>query len=663
MPGATAVVGNFLLATFGGYSAAATAAAYFVAQVFVYASTTYLLGRAVDALSPDKRSRGGLGAGSEVNYYDSGAAIRIAYGQVRTGGMETIPPITSGEDRMYLHKVLTLVGHEVDSFNSVYFDNTEIGIGAIGPVTYSQSDGAVTSGDFKDYANIRLYRGTSTDSLDRILAEASSALYYNARGCGIAKAMFRFRYHDVIYRSVPTCTVTYQGKRCYDPRLDTSPGANPTNTSYIAWTQNPALCLCDYLMAVYGGEYDAEDIDWDTVVTAANYCDGTVSVPKKGGGTETKPRYTCNGILFATDPFEDNVKTLVDSMLGRVIFRDGKWRIYAGSWQTPTFTIQKEDWISGLSIKFERGRERRFNEMHCWYVDKERGWQRMESMPRSNATFKAADGGESIPAETEQLLCTNEYEAQRKSEMLLRQSRNQITVAGRLPPKFQNIALWETGYIVFDHLGWSSKTFRVVGIDINPDGSMDCVFTEEQSTDWTDMEASEYDAPSVAELPEVNGPFLPTVYTSQMEPNAATELFTASAKSDLVITTTATDTDPSDASNPYTQIIGPTFTPDADGDITCMWTGLIEVGPAGAFYYSMRLTKVGVSVEGHEYGAVTPVTDATLIRTIPFSTSANFSVSSGVNYNVSCRITKAVGASSTVLSINSSLLRVFYRKR
>jgi hypothetical protein len=501
---AISAIANFFLAVTGAYSAAATAYALFAAKVFVYAASTYLLNRAAASMAPKSRGSG-LGQGMEINYYDSGAPIRIVYGQVRTGGMETIPPLTSGGDNAFLHKVITLAGHEVDSYNFTHFDTTTITNAQIGAVSFTGSDGKVSSGYYGDHVWLRRYRGTSTDSADRMLMAVDSSAFNNARARGIAKVAVTLKFNGDVFRSIPTMTFTYQGKRCYDPRLDTSPGANPTNTSYIAWTQNPALCLCDYLMGVYGGEYSAGDIDWDSVVTAANYCDVTVSTP-----AGSQARYTCNGVLLATDSFESNVRMLVDSMLGRIIFRDGKWRVFAGSWQTPSYTIEKSDWLEGgLSIRFEQGRQRRFNRMRCWYVDKARDWQRVECNPRYNTTYKAADGAEDIDAETEQLMCTGEHEAQRKAEFLLRQSRNQITVTGRLPPRFQNMALWDTGFIVFDHLGWSTKTFRCVGIDLNPDGSLDCVFNEEQSTDWTDMASGEYNAPSIATLPPVNDPVYP----------------------------------------------------------------------------------------------------------------------------------------------------------
>lgn len=470
-------------------------AANFIASVFVYAAAAALLNR----ISRPKRRGAGLGTGTEVNYYDSGASIRIVYGKVRVGGMETIPPQLSGDSLEKLHKVLTIAGHEVDSYTDTHFDTININNSFIGPMAFTSSDGQVTGDKFNGHAWIRRYRGTSTDSADRILCDVNSTRFGLSRAPGIAKAALTFSYNADIYKAVPTVTFTIQGKRCYDPRLDSSPGADPTNASYAAWTQNPALCLVDYLMATYGGEYSADDIDWTTVVTAANACDATVNVP---GGTQ--PRYTCNGVLMATEDFIKNVRALVDCMLGRVIFRDGKWRIYAGSWQTPTFSIQKSDWISGLSIRFEQGRRKRFNRMHCWYVDANRDWQRVECMPRSNSTYRTADGAEPIDAETEQLLCTNEYETQRKTEFLLRQSRNQITVTGRLPPRFQDVALWDTGTIVFDHFGWNSKTFRCTGMDLHEDGSMDGVFLEEQSGDWTDLDAADYNTESTATLPVTN---------------------------------------------------------------------------------------------------------------------------------------------------------------
>lgn len=511
---AIAIVANFLVAAGVGAGIAT-----FVATVFVYAATAAALNAASRALTP-KRKGSGLGSGAEINYFDTGAPIRFVYGRVRVGGMETIPPLTSGTNNRELNKLLTIAGHEVDSFNDVQFDATVINQVHIAPNNNSfvNSDGLVISGTYSGHAYIRQYRGNSlTPRYDLRF----SLLNLDAQANDIATVALTLIFNQSIYPSVPTVTVRVQGKRVYDPRLDTSPGANPDNPSYIAWSPCPALCLADYLRHPLGGGYDADEIDWTTVVTAANYCDDVVAIPSSTG-----PRYTLNGVIFATDKFIDNVKAMVDAMLGRIIFRDGKWRMYAGSWQTPTFTIPKNAWVGPLTLRVEQGREKRFNKMHCFYIDSARDYQRVECLPQSDSGYLTADG-EPLEAETEQLLCTNEYEAQRKARFLLRQSRNQISVAGTLPPAYQDIAIWDTGTIVFDFLGWSSKTFRATALSLRPDGAIDAVFTEEQSGDWTDLAGGDYNTQSVTAFPTANAttPSEPTSFSATEQING-TILFT-----------------------------------------------------------------------------------------------------------------------------------------
>lgn len=481
------------------------AIAKFAATVFVYAASSYLLNRAAKSMTPKSKTGAGV-LGQEVNYFDTGASARIVYGRVKTGGMETIPPVIHGAHNEFAHKVLTLAGHEINSFEATLFDATTISGVAnnnLGPQAWTGSDGMVLGGPYSGHAFVRYYRGTSTDSADRVLMEASSAVFNKFRGIGIAKAMVAYKWNDEVYKGLPDPTFVYQGKRCYDPALDSSPGADPTNPAFATFTSCPARCLADFLMADYGGGYQAGDIDWNTVVTAATACDALVSI---NGAVGTQPRYTCNGVLLAAGEkqFEANVKALVNSMLGRLIFTDGKWKMFAGGWKTPSFSIAKNDWISGLSIKTEQGKRKRFNRMRCWFVDPTRNWTRASCYPRSNATYLTADKGERIDAEFEDLMCNDEQEAQRKAEFLLRASRNQIIVAGRLPPRFQDVALWDTGSIVMPEFGWSSKTFRAVALDMNPDGTVDGVFAEEQSSDWTDLLVAEYGQPSAATVPSAN---------------------------------------------------------------------------------------------------------------------------------------------------------------
>ena len=497
-------ISGFFAATATAFGASAATAAAFAAKATAalgYATTTFIINKAVAAL--EKRGKTGESRGLEVTTTDSAADGRILYGRVRIGGVNVIPPWTSGSSGERLHQVIAHAVHEVDSYEDTYFDQEQISTASITAVTSSATDGQVTGGKYALAAYIRRYTGTTTQNVDYILNAAFGANWTaTARGRGIAYSALTYEWgKGKVYTGVPLVTTIIKGKKCYDPRLDTSPGANPTNASYAAWTSNPALCWADYKVSSYGRNVPAAKIDWASVVTAADLCDALVAIP----GATTQKRYTCNGMLSSGNDANDNERKLLDAMMGRMAFTSGKWYIFAGAWQSPAATIQKEDWLSISTIQTSAPRETgRWNGVRVYYVSPDRNWQRVECYPRENDTYKSSDAGERIWIEMEQPLCTNEYESQRKGEMLLRASRNGIKIAGRLPPKFMYLSTWDTVSVTFEELGWSSKTFRIAGSTPNPDGSIELALLEEQSTDWADLVAADYDAPSTSTLPTTN---------------------------------------------------------------------------------------------------------------------------------------------------------------
>lgn len=508
-----AAVGAAILSAFG----AATWTALTI-QVLVYSAASFALTKVINALMPRRKT--GETRGMEASVTDSSADGRVLYGEARVSGINVIPPWTSGDNNRYLHQVLAVAVHEVDSYSDVYFDQETISNAAIGAVTSSANDGKVTGGKYNNAAWIRRYLGTASQTVDFILNAAFSGSWTaDARGRGIAYVALQYDYGDgKVYSGIPQVTFKVKGKKCYDPRLDTSPGANPTNAAYAAWTTNPALCWADYKTAAYGRNVPAADIDWPSVVTAANECEELVAIP----GT-TQKRYTCNGILLANNDPNDNEKKLLDAMMGRMVYIRGKWTVYAGSWQTPQTVIDKADWSALGAIQTTASRDGgRFNGVRVYHIDPERNWQRVECFPRFSDTYRTADNNERIWLEMEQPLCTNAFEAQRKAELLLRASRNGVRVTGTLPPRFMLLAPWETVSLNFDELGWVSKTFRIVTTTPNPDGSIEVSMVEEQTGDWADMAAGEYGNPSVAGLPTANptSPSAPRNFTVESLPSA-----------------------------------------------------------------------------------------------------------------------------------------------
>ena len=447
-----------------------------IATVVVYAAAAYAMSAAARAMAPKSSKQ--KGAGYEANYGGTSEAIRIVYGSVRVGGMHTIPPIATGGDGKFLNVVLSLTGHEVDSITDVYFDKTQIASGSISAIAETISSGLVTAGTYADVAWIRRYTGTTTQTRDYLLNAAyPSAFGTDFRGRGISYIAVQLKHSDKIFPAgVPNITCQIQGKKCYDPR-----------TATTIYTSNPSVIARDYLVNHVG--FDSAQIDDSLVIAAANICDQTVAIPTAA----TQKRYQCNLLLTTAETWEENLRSIIDSMRGRCVYRDGKWRIYAGAWDVSGDSISMADWIGPTRVRASSPPEERWNAVRVWYVDAARGYQRVDCFPRRNASYETADG-DRIWMELEIPGCSNEYEAQRHGEFCLRASRNQLVISGRLRPEFVKLSTWDTVSVTDTDYGWASKTFRVLSMEMSPDGGVDVALVEEGSATWTDLAEAEYNA-------------------------------------------------------------------------------------------------------------------------------------------------------------------------
>lgn len=498
------------------------------------------------ALAPKpKRPNDPIRGEVPLNYAQTDAPIPFVYGTVRAGGMDTLPGFTSGDSGEYLHRVITHSIGRIDDIGDCYIDDEFLVSSAMtatvtsGYKTYytvASHSAQSSKANINYVGNLDLQKslGTNSHGASLLLSGAFGAHFLNFRGNGLASSEIRYKLNSdrSNYTSLPQTTFVIRGLWCYDPRKDSTvsggSGSHRFNDS-TTWehTSCPPLCLAHFLTHQLAGGYAQDEISWQTVMTAADTCDALVNVP---GGTQK--RYTCNGTVYAPlkpEDFIDTIKTLAASMLGYVIFTNGVWEIYAGTWKTPTWTIDRKDPVSLPKIKLEGGSRNRYNRVLGWFNSSSRSYQR-NPIIRSNSTYMVADGG-IVPKDIDLTMCTNEYEAIRRSEFLLRQSRNQIMVTEDLPPRFSDVGMLETGTMVDSYKGWTSKTFRLVSNIINTDGRQTGTFKEEQSTDWTDPSTIDYTSQlSSQQLPTVNALVpLPTQrsYLSRLTPDPLFERSTA----------------------------------------------------------------------------------------------------------------------------------------
>lgn len=523
MPDAAATaIAKWAASTFFLGSTGATAvyaASYVAATVATTAALTKITEAIVGVPKIQKQP-------TDVEYTGTVEPRRIIYGELLASGVNVIPPMTSGSTNEYLHQVLAVAGHECNQIGQVYFNREAVG--TISSVTGTDDDGKITTGTYANKAWVRRYAGTDTQTVDYKLATARPDQWTASHaGKGVAYVAMTFQYDEQVYRTgKPEMTCLVQGKKVYDPRLDSTQtggsGSQRVNDpSTWTYSTNPALCLADYLLdSRLGLGEDSSRIDYAMVMDAADICDETVTIP-----SGTQKRYTCNVALTVTDRFEENIKTLAQAMAGVCYYSGGKWRMYAGAWSTSAFTLTDNDLVEGgISVVTAFPYNQRYNSVRGQFVNKDRNWQPMEYQPVINTSYVTADG-EQAWLETDFAACTNEYEAQRHAILLSRRSRNGQAATVRCGMSAFKILPFQTGTCTFSEIGWINKTVRCEGWRFDPNGAVELILREEASTDWTDPVVGDYATPTSVTTPT------PDIYT----PLPPTNLTVATLDSSLTI--------------------------------------------------------------------------------------------------------------------------------
>jgi hypothetical protein len=454
-------------------------------------------------------------AGIQMESTGSEEPRRIIYGRQRVGGSLVLPWITTGTDNAFLHHVMTVAGHEIDAYELYHINDVESV--TPGSITGASTDGQVTTGAYANVMWLRGYRGTASQTVDYILDTALPEWTSNHRGRGVAYLASQLKYSESAYRTgKPDLSVTVRGKKCYDPRLDTSPGANPTNASYIAWTANPALCLADYLTdTVVGLGENPARIDWTMVVTAANICDENVLIPDGIGGNLSLDRYECHVTLSATDDYAANKAVLESAMLGSCIWSGGKWRMRAGAWQGSLFTLTDDDVAGSFNVTPEIRNGEKYNDVRGSFLDAADLHRQKQFQPRYSTAYQTTDG--EVKPRLVQFGCwTNEYMCQRGAIILLRQSRGKQTITVECKLSAFKIRPGETGTATFSEIGWTNQTCRCLNWEFMPEGMVKLTLRQESSTDWSDpVWNTEYTVPGTLTTPSAGytRPGTPTALT------------------------------------------------------------------------------------------------------------------------------------------------------
>jgi hypothetical protein len=435
MPQALLVMGSSILYAAGGVALTSTAAIMAVGALG-YLAATAATSMALNALIPKPKLQG-VNRGYQTNARGSALDHQIIYGRVKTGGAIIYNEAT-GVNNKDLHRIIAYAGHEVTSFDEIYV-NDEV-------VTLDGTGNVISPAKYDGLIRIKEHLGSPSQTADTDLVAESDGLWTNQHTLnGIAYLYIRLSFSsDAFPNGVPEITATIKGKKIYDPRDGTTD-----------WSDNPALCIRDYITSGYGLGEDAAQLDDTLVSAAANVCDDTDT---EAGTT----RYTCNGAFLTSATPYDMLNDLLTSMGGMLWYAQGKWRMKPAYWTEPVLSLTNDDLRSGLNVSTRHSRRDNFNIVKGTFRGEESNWQVTDYPEIKNTDFINADGGQESTADIDLPFTDNSIEARRTARIALERNRQQLTVQASFGLRALAVQVGDNITLTVPRMGWDNKEFEVI---------------------------------------------------------------------------------------------------------------------------------------------------------------------------------------------------------
>jgi hypothetical protein len=468
-----------------------------LAYVGAYVGITMVTSWAINALSP--KFDLGQDRGLLTNVREANAPQEIVYGEVRKGGVITYMEAT-GTNNEYLHMIITLAGHEINSIDEIYINDQQVTIDATNFVTSSDW---VNDSDPKIY--IRKFTGTPTQNIYSTINGIANGPQWqgketgddtNFRGQGIACLYVRLKYHaEVFAQGIPLITAKIKGKKVEDPRNSTT-----------AYSANAALCIRDYLISKYGMNATGE-IDDTSFGAAANVCDESVTLD--AGGSEN--RYEMHGALSLARTPSDILSSMMTTCNGNLFWGQGKWILKAGDYTSSVETFTLDDLRGPINVDTKVSRRDNFNVVRGLFVSAADDYVKTDYPQIRSQTFIDDDGGIENALDLELPMTTSSSMAQRLAKMTLFRAREQMTVQADFSLKAFDVQVGDVISLTISRYGWSAKQFEVVGWSFqnDPDSGGQTV-----SLVLRETSSAAYDWNAEEEELKVNDSNLPTLVQS-----------------------------------------------------------------------------------------------------------------------------------------------------
>ena len=422
-----------------------------------------------------------------LNKQSNDANVPIIYGERLVGGTRVFME-TSGTDNTYLYMAIVMSEGEINSIEEIRVDDKAVTWAS------SLSDGTeveVGSGDSNFYKDseslirVEPFFGTDSQTSSDLLSTLSS-WGSNHRLRGLCYLALRFKWNQDAFTGIPKVQAKIKGKKVvfYNSSLAAQTAAHKTN---------PAWCLLDYLTNErYGKGIAISEIDLQSFYDASVVCETQVT-PYSGASDINI--FDTNTVIDTSQKIIDNVRELLKGCRGYLPYTSGKYKLIIETTGSASITLTEDNIIGGYNLSIPTKNER-YNRVIVGFVNPARNFQVDEvqfppiddsglSSADQHATMKTADGGFLLEGRFSFKTLTSPYQAEEMAEVILRRSREAITLGLNVSFDAYDLAIGDIVNITHSSLGFSAKAFRVMGLTFNEDFTIGLSLVEYQASHYT----------------------------------------------------------------------------------------------------------------------------------------------------------------------------------
>ena len=405
-------------------------------------------------------------------------AIPVVYGTRKVPSIKVFKQTTDergGAKNESLHIICIFCEGEVDAIEEVFFND----------ISENDKD--------SNFLSIERHLGADNQAASAGLQAAFPNIWTgNHKLSGLCYIYVKLKKNKEqnIWQGEPKIFARIRGKKITDPRTD-----------IIAYSENPAIILYDYLLSSrYGKGARPERFDLKSVKDCADFCDIPNVVEETiteqyskwqyrdqvdfGSMTEqewealaeliwqppvvtnvTRAQMTCNAVIDTNIPVFKNVRYLLSAMRGTLPPTIGKIRLSIESDGAPVFEFNDDNLIDKSTLNVG-SKNTRFNSVVVRYPSKNLNYEMDEvtyPTPDSETAIDwlSDDNGVVLTRSFTFSTITNKAEALQMAQLVAHRSRQDLSLSIKANITAMGVEPGDIVGVTDSERGWASKPFRV----------------------------------------------------------------------------------------------------------------------------------------------------------------------------------------------------------